>query len=70
MCGMGMGWLGSVWNREGCVGMGVLVRVCVDGVPGGKLEDGCVCGVGGGVGGLHSSSCQHAHLPIEWIPLD
>ena len=50
--------------------MGVLERICMDGVPGGKLEDGCVCGVGGGVGGLHSSSCQHAHLPIEWIPLD
>ena len=43
------------------MGMGVLERICMDGVPGGKLEDGCVCGVGGGLAQQQLSACPPAH---------
>ena len=44
--------------------MGVLERICMDGVPGGKLEDGCVCVGwvgGGGLAQQQLSACPPAH---------
>ena len=45
------------------MGMGVLERICMDGVPGGKLEDGCVWGGwgGGGLAQQQLSACPPAH---------
>ena len=51
------------------MGMGVLERICMDGVPGGKLEDGCVCvGWVGGWGACTAAAVSMPTCPLSGFP--